>query len=91
MTILYTRVYLNLVFLAYRPNLEQTKVSTVQFAPFSRWGGVNMRVETTTLGDRGEVATFGRQAGRPAMPMMTFESVSNGELSYLRIRAVQRG
>jgi hypothetical protein len=84
MTILYTRVYLNLVFLAHRPNFERTEVSKVQFAPISHRGGVNMQVETTTLGDRGEVVTFG-QAGRPAMPMMTFESVSNGGLSHLRI------
>jgi hypothetical protein len=90
MTILYTRVYLNLVFLAHRPSLVRTEVSKVQFAPISRLGGVNMQVETTTLGDRGEVVTFGGQAGRPAMPMMTFESVSDGLLSYLRICEPQR-
>ena len=76
MTILSTRVYLNLVFLARGPALlEPTEISRVQFGFPGRLDGIKMRVQTTTIGDAGEVLNFGEHEGRPPMPLTKFDTV----------------
>lgn len=77
MTILSTRVYLNLVFLARGPVLlEQTEISRAQFGSRGQWGGIRMRVQTTTTGDAGEVLGFEEHEGRPPVPLTRFDTVS---------------
>ena len=59
MTILSTRVYLNLVFLARGVSEHMTaEVSHIQFAPTSQLGGIKMRVQTTTVGDDNHILTM---------------------------------
>jgi hypothetical protein len=71
MTILSTRVYLNLVFLARGPTpLEPTEISRVQL------DGIKMRIQTTTIGDAGEVLSFAEHEGRQPMPLAKFDTVS---------------
>ena len=76
MTILSTRVYLNLVFLARGTALEPTENSRVQFGLPGQLDGIKMRVQTTTVGDAGEVLNFGDHEGRPPMPLTKFDTVS---------------
>jgi hypothetical protein len=75
MTILSTRVYLNLVFLARGPVLEPTESSQVQFGSRGKLDGIKMRVQTTTIGDAGEVLSFREHEGRPPMPSAKFDTV----------------
>ena len=56
MTILSTRVYLNLVFLTRNPIIEETEISNVQFVGSPQMEGIRMHVHTTTFTD---VATIG--------------------------------
>jgi hypothetical protein len=73
MTILSTRVYLNLVFLAREPTLDlTTDVSRAQFASPSPWGKVRIRRTTTR---EGEIVTFGEKGTRAVRPETTFDTV----------------
>lgn len=59
MTILSTRVYLNLVFLARGVSEHMTaEVSRVRFAPATQLGGIKMQVQTTTIADDHHVLTM---------------------------------
>ncbi|KIM30762.1 hypothetical protein M408DRAFT_327748 [Serendipita vermifera MAFF 305830] len=76
MTILSTRVYLNLVYLARKPVIEEHNSTSQgqQFEGRTNFGGIRMRVQTTTVGDAGEIITFGSQESRPPVPLRTFDS-----------------
>lgn len=71
MTILSTRVYLNLAFLVRgRHDTETAAVSRVKFASPHRLGGIQMRVQTTTVADNDQTITFG-SGGRQNRRMLT--------------------
>lgn len=79
MTILSTRVYLNLVFLARKPTLEQTTHdSRAEFSSPSLLDGIRMQIHRTTTVER-EIVTFGRT--RVTRPGRTFDTVR--ERSFL--------
>lgn len=76
MTILSTRVYLNLVFLTRKPLFEATEVSNVRFAKGPPREGIRMHVQTTTFAD---VVTIGGSGGHGYVRRnqgMTLDSVS---------------
>lgn len=84
MTILSTRVYLNLVYLARKPVIEEHNSTSQgqQFEGRTNFGGIRMRVQTTTVGDAGEIVTFGSQESRPPVPLRTFDSASCSHVSF---------
>jgi len=75
MTILSTRVYLNLVFLARKPTLEPTTYdSRAEFSSPSLLAGIKMQIQRTTVVER-EMVTFGKQGTRLTRPGRTFDAV----------------
>ncbi|KAG8795886.1 hypothetical protein FRC16_009906 [Serendipita sp. 398] len=87
MTLLSTRVYLNLVYLA-RGGTEDTDVSVHPFDPPTRRGGIKMRVQTTTFADTDHIISFGGQGRRPNQLDSSFgidtTLPTNGELPWER-------
>ncbi|KAG8841080.1 hypothetical protein FRB91_005391 [Serendipita sp. 411] len=87
MTLLSTRVYLNLVYLA-RGGTEDTEVSVHPFHPPTRRGGIKMRVQTTTFADTDHIISFGGQGRRPNQLDSSFgidtTLPTNGELPWER-------
>jgi hypothetical protein len=75
MTILSTRVYLNLVFQVRKPTIEQTEEPNVRFAGSPRREEIKMHVHTTTFDNNTTIGSGGYGYGRRGGGM-TLDSVS---------------
>jgi len=75
MTILTSRVYLNLVYLVHGPMLEPTELLRGQLTSLNCREGIQMQVQTTTVGDQGEVLYSSEHTTSPTVSSRKFDSV----------------